>query len=203
MLRANNSFGAEKMPRGRRPRPDALKALQGNPGKRPLFLEDRVAPVTSAPPALTTFPDFLKHDRERELFKRVIEDYLHRRIARAADTNAYARWAVYMHRWMIAKESLDGIAHPSYQSPPGRGRWMRLPSFGDLLDLERAITALEDRLGLNPTSRQTIVRGLSTLPVDIGGLEERKAKDKQKKTDANTIDVEPEPPSPIGFGKLN
>jgi phage terminase small subunit len=201
------------MPRGRRPKPDALKALQGNPGKRPLFLEDRLSPGTPPPP-ITSMPDFLKHEREITIYRRVIEDYLHRRIARMADTNAYARWAVYMHRWMTAKESIDGIAYPSYQH---NGKWQRLPAFKDLIDLEHLITALEDRLGLNPVARQTIIRGLSTLPVDLGGMEDDKTKqikaakkkNKNKSGDAATTAVEEQEKfdelekSPIGFGRLN
>jgi len=187
-----------------------LKALRGNPGRRALFLEDKLAPGTP-PPAITSMPDFLKHEREITIYKRVIEDYLHRRIARMADTNAYARWAVYMHRWMTAKESIDGIAIPAYQV---KGRWNRLPSFRDLLDLEHVITALEDRLGLNPVARQTIIRGLSTLPVDLGGMEDdktkmaKKNKNKLKSGDAATSitdqqQVDEQEQSPIGFGRLN
>lgn len=189
--------------RGRRPHPDALKALKGNPGKKRLFAEDDMI-VSTAPPAPVELPSFLTHEREQEIFRRVIGDFIHRRIARPADVNAYARWAVYLNRWMAAKEYLDG-KHTFYQAAVARGgtRYVPAPQWKDMIDLEHCICSLEDRLGLNPTARQSIIRGLSTMPVDLGGIELRQKPKGQAARKAEEIEAPAEPPSPIGFGKLN
>lgn len=162
------------MPRGRRALPDELKALRGNPGKRKLIADTAVdkstqqqkplKPITVEPPA------FLTHDREKEIFLRIVRDYLQRRIARAPDLTAYGRWASYVHRWITCKESLDGKS-TWFTSESKWGKLLRRhPLFKDMLDLERVLQSLEDRLGLNPIARQNIIRGLASLPPALGGL---------------------------------
>lgn len=173
------------MPRGRRRIPDEVKALKGNPGKRKLVLEG-VGKVEMRPaakiPALV-IPEFLTQDREREIFKRIVEDYLQRRVARPVDFTAYARWASYIHRWVSCKESLDGKA-TYFRSESKWGQLLRRhPLFKDMLDLERVLQSLEDRLGLNPIARQNIIRGLAAVPPALGGLfgdEEPKEPDESK-----------------------
>lgn len=183
--------------RGPKGDPDDVQAFKGNPNRKKLFVEDYIVPTQPLPDV--DIPDFLTYERERELFKRVVNDFIHRRIARPADVSAFARWAVYLNRWMAAKEFMDG-KHTFYKSVTHAGeRFVPAPQWKDMLDLERCICSLEDRLGLNPVARQSIIRGLSTMPTDLGGIELRKkgAKDPAPQTEP------PAPVSPIGFGKLN
>lgn len=191
------------MARGRRALPDEVKALKGNPGKRRLALKSAIGDAVkpeSAKVALT-IPEFLTQPREVEIFRKVVDDYLQRRIARAPDLTAYARWASYVHRWVSCKEQLDG--KPTwFKSISKHGDLLRRhPLFKDMLDLERVMQSLEDRLGLNPTARQNIIRGLSAMPAALGGLfgdEPSVEGEKPEMPDAPTGEGPP-PLSPLGF----
>ena len=131
--------------RGRRAQPDAVKALKGNPGKRRLLLEgDKSASAADrlAASAATAMPEYLSGEREREIFRRVVDDYLQRRVARPADLNAYARWAHYLHRWILCKEALDGQTTFFKSESKWGTMFRRHPLFKDLLDLERVMQSL-------------------------------------------------------------
>lgn len=195
---------------GRRQKPDELKTLQGNPGKRRLPKPEAeaapgVAPAATAaalePPAPFEIPDFLTHAREREIFARVVEDYLRRRVARRQDVIAYARWAHYVHRWIKCKEQL-GDGGTWYETKSKHGDMLRMhPAAKEQLQLERVLQSLEDRLGLNPVARQNVLRGLSALPSALGGLFDEKPKEAPAKPDAG----ETEPPkqsTPLGYLQL-
>jgi phage terminase small subunit len=195
------------MARGRRAQPDEVKALKGNPGKRRLALEGAGRPDRQTKVGPIPIPEFLTNDREREIFKRIIDDYLQRRIARPTDLTAYARWASYVHRWVSCKEQLDGKA-TWFKSESKWGALLRRhPLFKDMLDLERVLQSLEDRLGLNPIARQNIIRGLAAVPPALGGLfgEEDPPKEDRPQPEMETpaADV-----GPLGYlqaaaGKLN
>lgn len=133
------------MPRGRKRLPDAVVALKGErrhhrqPEPAPAWFTDTDARRV----VLAEIPDFLTGDRERAIFRKTVEDYLQRRIARAPDFVGFGRWAHYLDAWIRAKEH-DEI---------------------DLqMELERVIRPLEDRLGLSPVARQEILRGLAAVP---------------------------------------
>lgn len=193
------------MPRGRRAQPEEIKKLKGNPGKRKLFTGGgRRGSLLSA---AQIAPGFLTKDREKELFRRVIDEYLQRRIARASDANAYARYAVYLNRWWICKEALDDTS-TVYQSESLHGKLYRdHPLFRQMLHVERVLMALEDRLGLNVVSRQSIIRGLAAVPPSFGDLFGDKPKDETKPEAPAAVpgEIAPQerPPSPVGFGRLN
>lgn len=196
------------MPRGRRPQADEVRALKGNPGKRKLAASVRSGSRGAAPSAAEIMPGFLTQEREQELFRRVIDEYLQRRIARPSDANAYARYCVWLHRWWICKESLDGKT-TWYESNSNHGKLARRhPLFKDMIDIERVLEASEDRLGLNVTSRQGIVRGLAALPPALGGLFGEEPINPEGPGDTPPP-LTPPPgeedrvPSPIGIGRLN
>lgn len=191
------------MPRGRRAIPDEVKALKGNPGKRRLALQSASGETTKAeaPRLGLAIPEFLTEDRERDIFRKVIDEYLQRRIARAPDLIAYARWASYVHRWIGCKESLEGKA-TWFKSSSKHGELLRRhPIFKDMLDLERVLQSLEDRLGLNPVARQNIMRGLSAMPAALGGLfgEEQAPETERPQPQAEAPQPESPVMSPLGF----
>src|SRR5262245_971669 len=148
------------MARGPKPIPDAVKALRGNPGRRRLKLDQADLEAAELPGSLPAalvrqaveIPDWLTGERPRRIFRKVVEDYLQRRIIRAPDFIVAARWAHYLGLWIEAKE-------PS--SAAGLER---------LISLERALRPLEDRLGLSPAARQEILRGLAAMPGAIGDM---------------------------------
>jgi putative ABC transport system substrate-binding protein len=146
-------------------------------------------------------PEFLTHERERKLFRDVIDDYLQRRIARAPDSIAYGRWASYVHLWMSCKEQLDGKAM-AVESTSKRGGMSRPnPLLKGMLDIESRLQPLEAQLGLNPAARQNIIRGLSAMPAAIGGLfgdEQPIETDKSEMPEDDAMEA-PASSSPLGF----
>ena len=185
------------MGRGRRPLPAEVKALKGNPGKRRLALEppQRLDMSVLPPPAL---PSFLTDVREQEIYRRVIDDILQRRVARSTDIDSYGRWAVYLHRWIGCKEWLEG--KPTFIKQGDR--LVRHPMFRDMLDLEHALVMLEDRLGLNPAARQTIIRGLAAMPAAMKQTEQTSEAEPDVPGAAPTPSPEGQAQSPLGFLRL-
>lgn len=194
------------MGRGRTRQPDAIKALKGNPRKEKLDLssaEGEVIPPapegSDAPTILRRedYPAFLSKKAEREIFRRIIEDFLPRRLARRSDFDAYGRYAVMMALWIRAKRNL-GNNSTVYKTTSRHGEMLRRnPAFQDMLDLDKSLARAELQLGLTPLSRQSIVRGLSSLPGGVlGGLfgEDRKSKEDV------TVEASPAPAdSPLNF----
>lgn len=151
------------MTRGRKALPDEIKALKGNPGKRRLNLgRETTAEESPNIPA----PAFVSSATERQIFARVCEALAAARFVRRTDADALGRWAVYLARWVSIKKRLDGKkADVYYETKSKHGKMLRVhPLFASLFKVEQHLMALEDRLGLNPTSRQSIVRGLINAP---------------------------------------
>lgn len=150
------------MVRGRKALPDEIKALKGNPGKRRLHLARQSdEPIARIPP-----PAFITSPEERKIFACACEALNTARYIRATDADALGRWAVYLARWVSIKKRLTGKkADVYYETASKHGKMLRVhPLFASLFKVEQHIMALEDRLGLNPTSRQSIVRGLINAP---------------------------------------
>lgn len=156
--------------RGRRPVPDELQAARGNPRKRKLDLAPAgLAEQRGQGGAAPEPPAFLVAPREREIFLRLAE-HLPRRLLRPADYVAAGRWSHYLHRWIGCKETL-GEGSTVYKSVSAHGELLRRhPTFKDMLDLEKVLQSLEDRIGLNPSARQNILRGLANVPTSLGPL---------------------------------
>ena len=181
------------MPRPRKP--DALHRLRGNPsGKAGVGdwpVPEQVIPFPRK--VALEIPDFLTDERERQIFKLIIEDYLQRRVARAPDFHSFGRWAHFMHRWVCCKEQLEGKA-TWFQYETAAGKQIRRhPLFRDMLDIEVVLERLEDRLGLNPTARHNILRGLTAMPAAMGG--DIFADDDKQQPET----IEAPPVSPLGF----
>ena len=149
------------MPRGRRALPDEVKALKGNPGKRRLILDqgDGDGGPVKAPSYVTTV-------MEREIFKRVSTQLSSVRFIKATDSDALARWAVWMAKWVDIKKRLSAKrADVYYETKSKHGKMLRAhPLYASMIQIDKQLMALEDRIGLNPTSRQAILRGLINAP---------------------------------------
>jgi P27 family predicted phage terminase small subunit len=185
--------GDHAMARGRYRQSDALKALRGNPHGHKLELKRAAADAIPPPatPMPVEIPAFLTTERSREIFRRIIDDYLQNRIARRADIAAFGRWACYLDRWIDVKHDLDGRVL-TYETVSKHGKLIRRhPDFQVMTDLERLLQSLEDRLGLNPIARQNYLRGLAALPAPLAGLFNDGREQKQT--------GEPQPDNPLGF----
>lgn len=149
------------MPRGRRALPDEVKALKGNPGKRRLILQH--GDSDSGP---VKAPSYVSTVMEKEIFRRVAAQLSSVRFIKATDSDALARWAVWMAKWVDIKKRLSAKkADVYYETKSKHGKMLRAhPLYASMIQIDKQLMALEDRIGLNPTSRQAILRGLINAP---------------------------------------
>jgi len=145
-------------------------------------------------------PDYLTQPRERDLYRRVTEELGPRRLARLTDINEIARYASYLTRWVDDKLALDG-KQTWWVSESKHGKLLRRhPIFKDMLDLERVLQSLEDRLGLNPLARQNLIRGLAAMPRPLDLFDDTLEEPDGRSGEALPEQPEdPLPQSPVGF----
>lgn len=189
------------MPRGRRALPDEIKALKGNPGKRRLVLDQGEADAgpVKAPSYITTV-------MEREIFKRVSAQLSSVRFIKTTDADALARWAVWMAKWVDIKKRLSAKkADVYYETASKHGKMLRAhPLYASMIQIDKQLMALEDRIGLNPTSRQSILRGLINAPqLPTGDLFGSGAEKPQapSMTDKDKAEMDAATGGPLGFLK--
>ena len=105
--------------RGRKPTPTALKLIRGNPGKRPLRM-DEFRPAASIPSA----PRHLKGEARKE-WKRLCEElYAHSMLANV-DRGALAMVCTLWARYVNAEEMIERAAGAS---PESHGLFVKSPS---------------------------------------------------------------------------
>lgn len=186
------------MARGRKALPDEIKALKGNPGKRRLVAAQAIDDTGPVKP-----PSYITTAAEREIFKRVSGQLSNVRFIRQTDADALARWCVWLAKWVDIKKRLAGKrADVYYETKSKHGKMLRAhPLYASMIQIDKQLMALEDRIGLNPTSRQAILRGLINAPqLPADGLfgfgvekpEQPRMTDGDKKVMADTM-------SPLGF----
>lgn len=158
-----------------------------------------------APPRFKV-PGYLT-PRAKTIFSRVANELLPPNIIRQTDFGSLARYAALMDRWIRACKNAGNqegwYLAKSKHNPDGIMR--RHPAVMDMLDFNSELIKLETLLGLTPLSRQSLLRGLQSLPKGaLGGLFD-------PRQDASEGEKEPEadapaaPVSPRGFlsAKLN
>lgn len=176
-------------------------AVAGQLGDAPPLQSDGAPDTTPMlAPVNVPVPEFLTKPREREIYLRVMTEFVPRQIARSTDAPAYARWAAHFARWLMCKEILD---HPDagsgfywVESKHGK-RMAEHPAFKMMMVCELAITRLELQLGLTPLSRQSIIRGMGALAAAQAAL----FNDSDKPKDVTEVDATPgrDQQSPLDF----
>lgn len=146
------------MARGRKPIPAEIKVLKGNPGKRRLAIAGK-SDADQDLGSLKT-PEFLTGPDEKKVFRLICDELALRRFVRTTDIMGLARWASYMAKWIRATKDL-GRKKAYYETKSRHGSLLRVhPLHVIIRDMERLLLPLEDRLGLNPAARQTILKGM-------------------------------------------
>ena len=87
--------------RGRKPKPTAIKRLEGNPGKRPLNIYEP-KPQKKAP----TCPDWLDEEAKRE-WRRLAKTMEAMGVLTEADRAAFATYCDAYSKWKTATEFID------------------------------------------------------------------------------------------------
>lgn len=148
---------------GRPAKPDSLKELQGNPGKR------RRARVDVPEPGTVAASRNLKQ-RERTVWDQVVPELVRLKFVRPTDVPAIERYCHHLVRWwqLTADVRREG---ETYVTESAHGTMQRLnPKFIARERIESRLEALEDRFGLNARSRQQILQAMASaapqLPFD-------------------------------------
>ena len=165
------------MKKGPSPKPTNLKVLEGNPGKRPLSLNE-----PQPKPALPLCPNFLKGAAKKEWQRLSPELYtlgllsLIDRAALAAYCSAYGMWVEVEHELMQMRKSNKELAmlkkkYPerNIQSANGlvrqtsNGNWIMEPLLGVRKQALEQMHKFLTEFGMTPASRTRIMVDISNL----------------------------------------
>jgi P27 family predicted phage terminase small subunit len=144
---------------GPKPKPGELAEKQGNPGHRPVVK----ASEDAAPAIEASIPEWLD-----ETGAAIWATYMPRLKAmayvRETDRLAFARLCDHTARWMRLRMKVNDRGE-SYTTESRHGKMDRInPDFAAMLRVEEKMLALEDRFGLTPAARQSILARLTDPP---------------------------------------
>lgn len=144
------------MAAGRKPKPTALKELEGNPGKRKLNRSEP-KPAKGIPPC----PDWLLPEAKKE-WDRLAENLGQLGVLTNVDMAAFAAYCQSYARWKEAQEHIDrdGSTFETDKGYQQQTPWVGIANTNQKLMLQAA-----SEFGLTPSSRSRIV-------VDSGGSDE-------------------------------
>lgn len=145
--------------RGRKPKPTALKTLEGNPGKRPLNARE-----PHAPPEVPDCPEHLDDIARAEWF-RTAKVLIDMGLLTLADRSALAAYCVAYSRWVHAEEQVK--KYGTIVKSPAKGFPMKSPYLTVADQAMEAMRKLMVEAGLTPSSRSRI-----KLPEGTGAVDE-------------------------------
>ena len=134
--------------RGRKPKPTALKVLEGNPGKRPLNEHEPVPPK-----AAIRCPAWLEPDAKKE-WKRLAPALEAMGILTTVDISAFAGYCQAYARWKEAEEFIS--KHGSiFQTPSGYVQ--QVPQVSIAQQNLKIMQSFCSEFGLTPATRSRII----------------------------------------------
>jgi P27 family predicted phage terminase small subunit len=134
--------------RGRKPKPTAVKELEGNPGKRPLN-ELEPKPQKKAPKC----PTWLDVEAKKE-WRRIAKQLEELGILTEVDMAAFAGYCEAYARWKQAEEFIS--KHGTIVKTPS-GYWQQVPQVSIAQTYLKIMVKFCEQFGLTPSSRSRIV----------------------------------------------
>ena len=134
--------------RGRKPKPTAIKQLEGNPGKRQLNTSEP-KPKQKAP----TCPKWLDDEAKKE-WKRLAKQMEQLGILTEVDMAAFAGYCQSYARWKEAEEFIS--KHGAIVKTPS-GYWQQVPQVSIAQQYLKDMHKFAEQFGLTPASRSRIV----------------------------------------------
>lgn len=138
---------------GRKPKPPALKVLEGNPGKRP---------INTAAPAprrdlKAKAPVWLESEAKRE-WRRVAPELERLGLLSHLDQQALAQYCQAYARWREAEEvlTLKGLTY-EYTNKSGAVNILARPEVGISVSAQKTMRAICAEFGMTPSSRGRMV----------------------------------------------
>lgn len=136
--------------RGRKPKPTAMKELEGNPGRHPLN-EREPKPEKKAPRC----PKWLEEEGKKE-WKRLAKQMEEIGILTEVDMAAFASYCQAYARWKEAEEFIT--QHGTIVRTPS-GYWQTVPQVSIAQTYLKIMNKIAEQFGLTPASRSRIIAG--------------------------------------------
>ena len=136
--------------RGRKPKPSAIRLLEGNPGKRPINQREP-KPDKKAPPC----PKWLDPEAKKE-WRRLSKKLEQLGILTEADMSVFASYCQAYARWKAAEEIIS--SHGFISKTPS-GYLQAIPHVAIAKEYARIMNRCAEQLGLTPSSRSRLVAG--------------------------------------------
>lgn len=132
---------------GRKPKPTALKALQGNPGKRPLNERE-----PKLKPKRPSAPRFLEGEAKKE-WNRMVKLLLPLKLLSEVDRAALAAYCQAWSRWIDAEQHIqrDGMVIST-----DKGNLIQSPYVGIANSAMKQMRAFLVEFGMTPSSRSRV-----------------------------------------------
>lgn len=180
---------------GRNAQPAAVKEAKGNPGRRRIAKEGPAAAISSIAP-----PSGLKVG-PRRIWERLAPELAGMRILRPSDLTAFRRYCVFVYKWAQVEPMLLGakatVTTVSAHNPDGLER--KSQALLVALMLDKRLSEIEDRFGLNPAARQRLMLQMAqqgALPLQGGAQPTGEPKDSMPLPMVEKTEL---PESPIGL----
>ncbi|WP_206812147.1 phage terminase small subunit P27 family [Paradesulfitobacterium ferrireducens] len=135
-------------PRGRKPKPTAIKVLEGNPGKRELNPKEP-KPKAKAPRC----PAWLDSEAKKE-WRRTAKQLEELGILTEVDMAAFAGYCQAYARWKEAEEFIS--KHGTIVKTPS-GYWQQVPQVSIAQTYLKIMHKFCEQFGLTPSARSRIV----------------------------------------------
>ena len=136
--------------RGRKPKPTALKVLEGNPGKRPLNLYEP-APESKLPEC----PAWLEEEAKAE-WERLAVPMHNLGLLTELDIAAFAAYCQAYARW---KEAVEFISQHGSIVKTKNGFWQQVPQVTISHANQKIMLQAAAEFGLTPSARSRIIAG--------------------------------------------
>jgi P27 family predicted phage terminase small subunit len=137
------------MTQGRRPKPTAIKEMEGNPGKRPLNKsEPKPGRLTRVPAC----PDFLK-GLARTQWKKMAPQLMKLGVLTNIDLDALARYCSIYKRW---REAEIKVAELGTVIRTSNGNLVQNPYLAVVNRMNEQLNSLAAEFGLTPSSRSKV-----------------------------------------------
>ena len=133
---------------GRKPKPTALKILEGNPGKRQLN-NSEPTPAKKAPKC----PSWLDAEAKKE-WRRLTKQLDDLGLLTTVDMAAFAGYCQAYARWKEAEEFIS--KHGTIVKTPS-GYWQQVPQVSIAQTYLKIMNKLCEQFGLTPSARSRIV----------------------------------------------
>lgn len=143
--------------RGRKPKPSAMKELEGNPGKRAMNSREP-KPEKKAPAC----PKWLEGEAKKE-WRRLAKQMEAIGILTEVDRAAFASYCQAYARWKEAEEWIT--EHGNIVRTPS-GYWQTVPQVSIAQTYLKIMNRIAEQFGLTPSSRSRIVAAESVKDTD-------------------------------------